>query len=119
MNKEKDKTLEEFFEALLMGIWAIIQFSIAPVKSKSNIGSIFENLIRSFLFFGLLALCLWIYCFVHEKKTLFNNWNLFYLFLGSAFLFTLRWFFSKRDRKTNVKTEKITTKNLRFKKLNF
>ena len=43
----------------------------------------------------------------------------FIFFLGSAFLFTLRWLFSKRERKTNVKTEKITTKNLKFKKLNF
>ena len=119
MNKEKDKTLEEFFEELLMVIWAIIQFAIAPVKSKSNIGSLFENLIRSLLFFGLLVGCLWIYSFAHEKKSLFNNWNLFYLFLGSAFLFSLRWLFSKSERKTNVKTEKITTKSLRFKKLNF
>ena len=29
MNKDKDKTLEEFFEELLMVIWAIIHFSIA------------------------------------------------------------------------------------------
>ncbi len=119
MNKEKDKTLEEFFEELLVGIWTIIQFSIAPVKSKSNIGSTFENLIRSLVFFGLLVGCLWIYSFAHEKQTLFNNWNIFYFFLGSAFLFALRWLFSRKDRKTDVKTEKITTKNLRFKKLNF
>lgn len=119
MNKEKDKTSEEFFEELLMAIWAVIQFSIAPVKSKSNIGSAFENLIRSILFFGLLVGCLWIYSFAHEKKTLLNNWNLFYLFLGSAFLFTLRWLFSKREKATDIKPEKITTKNLRFKKLNF
>ena len=119
MNKEKDKTLEEFFEELLIAIWAVIQFSIAPVKSQSDIGSVFENLIRSLLFFVLLVGCLWIYSFAHEKMSLFNHWNLFYLFLGSAFLFTLRWIFSKNERKTNVKTEKITTNNLKFKKLNF
>ena len=119
MNKEKDKTLEEFFEELLIAIWAVIHFSISPVKSKSNIGSTLENIIRSLIFFGLLTGCLWLYSFAHERQSLFNNWNLFYFFIGSAVLFALRWFFSKRERKINVETKKITTGDLKFKKLNF
>ena len=117
MNKEKDKTLEEFFEELLMAIWAVIHFSISPVKSKSNIGSTLENIIRSLVFFALLIGCLWIYSFAHERQSLFNNWNLFYFFIGSAVLFTLRWLFSKRE--INIETKKITTEDLKFKKLNF
>ena len=55
MNKEKDKTIEDFTEEVIMGIWAVIQFSVWPVKASSKIGGIFENLIRSLIFYGLLV----------------------------------------------------------------
>ena len=54
MNKEKDKTIEDFTEEVIMAIWAIIQFSVWPVKASSKIGGVFENLIRSLIFYGLL-----------------------------------------------------------------
>ena len=34
MRKEKDKTIEDFTEEVIMGIWAVIQFSLWPVKSS-------------------------------------------------------------------------------------
>ena len=55
ISQEKDKTLEDFFEELFMAIWAVIHFSIMPVKAKSGVGSVFENLIRSLIFYGLLV----------------------------------------------------------------
>ena len=54
ISKEKDKTLEDFMEEVIMGIWAVIQFSIWPVKASSKIGGVFENIIRSLIFYGLL-----------------------------------------------------------------
>ena len=68
ISKEKDKTLEDFFEELFMAMWAVIHFSIMPVKTNSGIGSVLENLIRSLIFYGLLVGCLWLYCFAHEKE---------------------------------------------------
>ena len=90
VSKEKDKTLEDFMEELLMVIWAVIHFSIMPVKSKSEILAVFENLARSLVLYGWLIGCLWLYCFAHERMSLFNNWNLFYFFSASALYFTLR-----------------------------
>ena len=119
VSKEQDQTLEKFMEEVIMGIWAVIHFSIMPVKAKSGIGGFFENIVRSLVFYGLLAGCLWLYCFAHKKEYLFNKWYLFYLFLVSAFLFAVRWLFSKRERKTDFKTRKITTRDLNFKKINF
>ena len=119
VSKEQDQTLEKFMEEVIMGIWAVIHFSIMSVKAKSGIGGFFENIVRSLVFYGLLAGCLWLYCFAHKKEYLFNKWYLFYLFLVSAFLFAVRWLFSKRERKTDFKTRKITTRDLNFKKLNF
>ena len=50
ISKEKDKSLEDFMEEVIMGIWAVIQFSIWPVKASSKIGGVFENIIRSLIF---------------------------------------------------------------------
>ena len=119
VSKEQNQTLEKFMEEVIMGIWAVIHFSIMSVKAKSGIGGFFENIVRSLVFYGLLVGCLWLYCFAHKKEYLFNKWYLFYLFLASAFLFAVRWLFSKRERKTDFKTRKITTRDLNFKKLNF
>ena len=50
ISKEKDKTLEDFFEELFMAIWAVIHFSIMPVKTNSGIGSFLKTL-SALLFF--------------------------------------------------------------------
>jgi hypothetical protein len=36
MKKEKDKTIEDFTEEVIMAIWAVIQFSVWPVKANSK-----------------------------------------------------------------------------------
>ena len=95
MSKEKDKTLEDFFEELFLGLWAVVHFSIMPVQSKSDVGSVLENLIRSLIFYGLLVGCLWLYCFAHEKEDLFNRLHLTKLFVLPVLLFIGRWFLSK------------------------
>ena len=119
VSKEKDKTLEDFMEEIIMVIWAVIHFSIMPVKAKSQVGAVFENLIRSLVLCGWLIGCLWIYCFAHEKMSLFNNWNLFYFFIGSALYFSLRhWHFSWSFNKT-LPLEKITVEKLKKKKVKF
>ena len=119
ISKEKDKTLEDFMEEVIMAIWAVIHFSIMPVKAKSQIGAVFENFIRSSVFYGILVGCLWIYCFAHKKEHLFNFWNLTYFFMGAAVLFSLRlWYFSWNVKKT-LPLEKITTEKLKKKKLRF
>ena len=118
ISKEKDKTLEDFMEELFIAIWAVIYFSIMPVKAKSSIGSVVENIIRSLIFYGILAGCLWLYCFAH-KEDYFNRWNLFYFSVLTALLFTIRHFLSKRQRRLSFKIKKITTKDLKFQKIKF
>ena len=90
ISDKKDKTLEDFFEELLNGLWVIIQFSIFPVKTQSKIGGFFENLIRSLLFYGLLVGIFFLYFFAHDKALSF--WNYILLFLPALILFFLRHF---------------------------
>ena len=52
MRKEKDKTIEDFTEEVIMGLWAVMRFSLWPVKASSKVGGVFENIIRSLIFYG-------------------------------------------------------------------
>ena len=117
--EEKDKTLEEFFEELLMAIWAVIHFSIMPVKSKSVWFAIFENLIRSIIFYGILVGGLWLFCFAHQEDYFFNRWYLIHFAVVSALYFGLRHCLFLWTSKKNVKWEKITVDKLKKNKLNF
>ena len=119
VSKEKDKTIEDFLEEIFMVIWAVIHFSIMPVKAKSGVGSVFENLIRSLVFYGLLVGVLWLYCYAHRDEYIFNRWYLLHFFIISSLFFTIRQFFSKRQRKTVFKTRKITVQDLKPQKINF
>ena len=119
ISEEKDKTLEDFMEEILMVIWAVIHFSIMPVKAKSEVVAVFENLARSLVLYGWLVGCLWIYCFAHERMSLFNNWNLFYFFIGITLYFTLRHLYFSWSFKKALPFEKITTEKIKRKKLKF
>ena len=56
ISREKDKTIEDFTEEVIMAIWAVIQFSVWPVKANSKIGGVFENIIRSLgVLYGLAS----------------------------------------------------------------
>ena len=118
--EEKDKTLEEFFGELFMAIWAVIHFSIMPVKSQLMIAAVFENLIRSLIFYGLLVGGLWLFCFAHQEEYFFNRWYLFHFFVVSALYFALRHcLFLWGSEKDLKKCEKITVDKLKRKNLNF
>ena len=116
MNKEKDKTIEDFTEEAIMAVWAVIQFSLWPVKSISKIGGIFENLIRSLVFYGIITGCFWLYCFAHKKG--FSYLNFFWLFIPCVLIFLLRHWFLSLDLK-NPKTQKQQIKTEDLKKENF
>ena len=117
MSQAKDKTLEEFFEEILMVFWAVIHFSIMPVKAQSVFFAVLENFIRSLIFYGLLVGGLWLFCFAHKEEYFFNRWYLIHFFVVSAFYFTLRHFLFLYSLKKQAKTKKITTQDLNFKKL--
>ena len=122
VSREKDKTLEDFMEEILMVIWAVIHFSIMPIKSKSEILAVFENLARSLVLYGWLVGCLWLFCFAHQEEYFFNRWYLLHFFIGAALYFSLRhWYFSWVSKKAlpfeKINTEKLKKKRLKFKKL--
>ncbi|MCZ0933336.1 MAG: TraM recognition domain-containing protein [Oligoflexia bacterium] len=117
MNKEKDKTLEEFFEEILMAFWAVIHFSIMPVKAKSLALAVLENLIRSLIFYSLFTGGLWLFCFAFEEEYYFNHFYLLHFFIASALFFSLRHWLFLYSFKTQTETKKITTQDLNFKKL--
>ena len=119
ISKEKDKTLEDFLEEVFMAVWAVIHFSIMPVKARSTVGSVFENLIRSSIFYGLLVGCLWLYSFAHKKEELFSQEYLIQLFALSALLFVLRHFLSNGQRTRQSKTRKITVQDLKPQRIKF
>ena len=79
ISKEKDKTLEDFMEEVIMGIWAVIQFSIWPVKASSKIGGVFENIIRSLIFYGLLLGVFFLYCFAHKEEFSYKYFIWFFI----------------------------------------
>lgn len=117
MNKEKDKTIEDFFEEMITGIWAVIQFSLWPIKSNSLMEGVFENIIRSLMLFGLLSGVFWLYCFAHERPL--NYWYLTGFFVMGACLFSLRqWYFSI-TLKNPIENKKIRVEDLKSKALDF
>ena len=119
VSKEKDKTIEDFMEEIIMVIWAVIHFSIMPVKAKSMILAVFENLIRSLILYGWLVGCLWLFCFAHQEEYFFNRWYLLHFFVGSALYFFLRqWYFSWSFNK-NLPLEKINVEKLKKRRLKF
>ena len=119
INNKKGKTLEDFFEEIFMAFWAVIHFSITPVRAESKLFAVFENFIRSAIFYGLLVSGLWLFCFAHDKEYFFNHWYLIHFFIVSSFYFFLRHFLFLWISKKDLKTKKITTKDLKFKKLKF
>ncbi|MCY4512243.1 MAG: DUF853 family protein [Bdellovibrionales bacterium] len=119
ISKEKDKTLEDFLEEVFMAIWAVIHFSIMPVKSRSTVGSYLENFVRSLIFYSLLVGCLWLYSFAHKKEELLSQEHLIQLFALSALLFVIRHFLSKGQRTKHSRTKKITVQDLKPQKIKF
>ena len=118
MNKEKDKTIEDFTEEVIIGIWAVIQFSIFPVKASSKFGGIFENLIRSIVFYSLLLGGFFLYCFAHEKD--FYYLHFLWFLIPAISIFLLRfWLLSFNLKNPNIKTKQIKTEDLKKENLNF
>ena len=120
MNKEKDKTIEDFTEEVIMGIWAVIQFSLWPVKASSKIGGIFENLIRSLIFYGLLLGFFFLYSFAHKKD--FSQLNFLWFFIPGVLIFLFRhWLLSINIKKPpphkQIKTEDLKKENFNFSSL--
>lgn len=117
ISKEKDKTLEDFMEEVIMGIWAVIQFSVWPVKSHSKVGGVFENIIRSLIFYGLILGVFFLYCFAHQKD--FSHLNFFWFLIPGVLIFSLRHWLLSFDLKKPVSHKQITTKDLKKERLNF
>lgn len=118
MNKEKDKTLESFMEDVVMTIWNVIYFSIAPIGSKSEVAGWIENFVRSIIFYLLLLGGVWFFYFIKEEKGSLNHWHLFYFFVLSSVVFVGRSFFWLKARK-NFTPKKITVEDLKTKITNF
>ena len=114
MKKEKDKSIEDFTEEVIMALWAVIQFSLWPVKTNSKVGGIFENLVRSLIFYGLLLGVFFLYSFAHKKD--FSYLNFLWFFIPSVLIFCFRyWIFSLSSKKPK-EIKKITVDNLKEKK---
>ena len=117
MRKEKDKTIEDFTEEVIMGLWAVIQFSLWPIKGSSKLGGVFENLIRSLVFYGLLLGVFFLYSFAHKKD--FELLNFLWFFFPGALIFFLRhWLLLLNFKKPTIHKQ-ITTDNLKKENFNF
>ena len=114
--EEKDKTIEEFFGELFMAMWAVIHFSIMPVKADSSVLATLENLIRSLVFYGLLVGGLWLFCFAHQDEYFFNLWYLFHFSVVALLYFALRQGIFLWGPKKILNSEKITVDNLKLRK---
>ena len=118
MNKEKDKTIEDFTEEVIMGIWAVIQFSLWPVKANSKIGGIFENLIRSLIFYGLLLGVFFLYCFAHKKD--FGYLTFVWFFIPGVLIFLFRhWLLALNLKNPTTQKKQIKTEDLKKENFNF
>ena len=117
MRKEKDKTIEDFTEEVIMGIWAVIQFSLWPVKTGSKAGGVFENIIRSLVFYGITIGCFWLYCFAHKKD--FHYLNFVWFFIPGCLIFFLRHWLLSLNLKKPTAPKQITTEDLKKENLNF
>ena len=105
MRKEKDKTIEDFMEEVIKGIWAVIQFSLWPVKASYKIGGLFENIIRSLVFYSLLLGVFFLYCFAHKKD--FSQLNFLWFFYPRSLNFSfqaLDFIFEFKQSKNSAKT---------------
>ena len=119
ISEEKDKTIEDFLEEIFMVIWAVIHFSIMPVKARHGGLALFENFMRSSILYGILVGCLWLFCFAHQDEYFFNRWYLFHFVLLAGLYFSLRqWHFVWAFKK-NLPLEKITVGKLKRKRLKF
>ena len=119
ISEEKDKTIEDFLEEIFMVIWAVIHFSIMPVKVRHGGLALFENFMRSSILYGVLVGCLWLFCFAHQDEYFFNRWYLFHFALLAGLYFSLRqWYFVWAFKK-NLPLEKITVEKLKRRKLKF
>ena len=118
MRKEKDKTIEDFTEEVIMGLWAVIQFSLWPVKASSKVGGVFENFIRSLVFYGIILGCFWLYCFAHKKD--FDYLHFFLFFIPGVLIFLLRHYLLLFNLKNpSYHNDQITTKDLKKESFNF
>ena len=117
MRKEKDKTIEIFTEEVIMSFWAVIRFSLWPVKASSKLGGVFENLIRSLVFYGLLLGIVFLYSFAHKKD--FEILDFLLCLIPGALIFSLRhWIFLFSLKKTKPH-QQITTEDLKEENFNF
>ena len=115
MKREKDKTIEDFFEELIMAIWALIQFSLWPVKATSKIGGVFENLVRSLVFYALFLGVFFLYSFAHKEE--FKLSHFVFLFVPVILIFCFRhWLFSFNLKSKPKVSKKIKVEDLKEKK---
>ena len=114
MKKDKDKTIEDFFEELIMALWAIIKFSLWPIKTSSKTAGIFENLIRSVIFYGIITNCFWLYSFAHKKD--FSYLNFLWFLIPSLLVFFFRYWVFSLNLEKNKEIKKITVDDLKEKK---
>ena len=119
ISEEKEKTLEDFMEEIFMVIWAFIHFSIMPLRAKSEVLAVFENLARSLMFYGILVGCLWLFCFAHQDEYFFNRWYLFHFGVLTVLFFVIRHWYFLWSLKKSLPLEKITVKKLKKKKIKF
>ena len=117
MRKEKEKGIENFTEEVLMGLWAIMKFSLWPVKASSKLGGVFENLIRSFVFYGLLLGMFFLYSFAHRKD--FELLKFLLCLIPGVLIFLLRHYLLLLNLKTPKAHQQITTDNLKREDFNF
>ena len=118
MNKEKDKTIEDFTEDVITAIGLVIQFSLLPVKSSSKVGGVFENLIRSLIFYGIIAGCFWLYCFAHKKD--FSYLSFLWFLIPCILIFLFRHYLLILNLKNpKIQKQKITTESLKKENFNF
>lgn len=121
MNKEKEieRNFENFIEEIILGVWTIIKFSFLPIKSSSQIGALFENLIRSFLFCSLISGGFLIYSFSNKKGYLLSEWDLSWFFILWVLVFAIRYLSFLFGFKNVASSQKITVEDLKSSKLNF
>ena len=99
-----------------MAIWAVIQFSVWPVKASSKVGGIFENLIRSLVFYSLLLRSvLSSTAFAHKKD--FNQLNFLWFFIPAVLIFLSRHWLLSINIKKPTPHKQIKTEDLKKRKL--
>ena len=119
MNTEKDKMLENFMEDVLQGLWTLCKFAVLPVKSSSKTEVLFENLIRTFLLCGVIILCIFIYGFVKDENYLLSSWTFIFTAVSGVLIFFIRCFWFLLFFEQPEHKRKITTKDVKSKRLNF